>query len=99
MIPIPRDSERRLLPFALYTYGRVEIQFQYLARQPPFDDEQLREEFRQRLNAVEGIAIPTGMLTVRPSIPLAALVPPDALAKFLAVIEWAFDQRTPSTTA
>lgn len=32
MIPVPRERQRRLLPFALYTYGRVEVQFQYLAR-------------------------------------------------------------------
>ena len=28
-----------LFPFALYTYARVEVTFQYMARRPPFDGE------------------------------------------------------------
>lgn len=31
-----RYGDRYLFPFALYTYGRVEISFQYIARRPPF---------------------------------------------------------------
>jgi hypothetical protein len=89
---VNRYGARRLLPFALYTYGRVEVHFQYLARRPPFDDERLREELRQRLNAVEGIDIPTDMLALRPSIPISVLAHGDALVRFLAAMDWAFDQ-------
>lgn len=99
MIPVPRERHRRLLPFALYTYGRVEIQFQYLARQPPFDDERLREELRQRLNVIDGIDIPAEMLTVRPRVSLEVLARDGVLEDFLAVIDWAFAQTLPTHSA
>jgi hypothetical protein len=88
-----RDGDRYLLPFVLYTYGRIEIQFQYMARQPPFDDEQLREQLRQRLNAIDDtINIPAAKLALRPSIPLDVLSHRSNLDEFLAVLNWAFEQ-------
>jgi hypothetical protein len=88
-----RDRDRYLLPFVLYTYGRIEIQFQYMARQPPFDDEQLREQLRQRLNAIDDtISIPAAKLALRPSIPLDVLSHRSNLDEFLAVLNWAFEQ-------
>jgi hypothetical protein len=88
-----RDGDRYLLPFALWTYGRVEIQFQHIASQAPFDDEQLREQLRQRLNAIDhAINIPAAKLNHRPSIPLAVLTHGDNLDHFLAVLNWVFEQ-------
>src|SRR5262249_14945883 len=37
-------------PVTLYPLRSCEIVFQYLATRPPFDDIQIREELRQRLN-------------------------------------------------
>lgn len=42
-----------LWPFMLYTYGRVEIQFQYLLSHPPFDDPARRGELHARLDGLD----------------------------------------------
>jgi hypothetical protein len=75
-------------PFALYGYGRVEIHFQYLGRRPPFDDQALRRELRDRLVAIPGVAIPDDMLTKRPSIPLQLLKEPGALERLTSALDW-----------
>jgi hypothetical protein len=83
---------RYLCPFALYTYGRVEIHFQYLARRPPFSELALRQELRARLNEIPGVAVDESDLEVRPSFPLELLVEPAALERFLAAMAWALAQ-------
>lgn len=88
------DGSVYLWPFALYTYGRIELQFQYIGRRPPFDRREAREELRARLNAISGVRIADGALDARPAVPLAALADEAALATFLSVMEWAFDQAT-----
>lgn len=74
-------------PLALYTYGRVEIQFQYM-RARPFDDEAKRLELLRRLNELEGIEIPEDKTTKRPSIPFATLRKDDTLKRFLETFDW-----------
>ncbi len=51
-----------LWPFMIYTYGRVEIQFQYLLNHPPFDDVAHRRDLRARLDAIDGVDIPPDAL-------------------------------------
>ncbi len=86
------DQPARLFPFVLYTYGRVEVQFEYMRRRAPFDARELREELRRRLNAVSGVAIPPDALDKRPSIQLASLVDEAALDQFLEILDWTFAQ-------
>ncbi len=74
-------------PLALYTYGRVEVQFQHM-RARPFDDENMRLELLRRLNEIDGIQIPEDKITKRPSIPFSALLDGDALERFLEVFDW-----------
>lgn len=88
---IQRGS-RYLWPFALYTYGRVEIHFQYLARRPPFEAVGLREELRRRLNDVPGIQIDETEVELRPSFPLSVLADSAARERFCSTIEWALAQ-------
>ncbi len=81
-------------PFSVGTTsgGSLEVNFQYLARTPPFDDERKREELRSRLNAIQGIEIPPTALRGRPSISLALLADSGILARFLEAMEWVFAQ-------
>lgn len=83
-----------LVPFVLYGYGRVEIGFQYVSHQPPFDDVALRQELRERLNAIDGIQIPPDSLERRPRVELETLAEPQTLEQFLGVMGWVFDQAT-----
>jgi hypothetical protein len=74
-------------PFAIYTYGRVEIQFQHM-KAKPFDDETKRLKLLRRLNEIEGVDIPADKLTKRPSISLSALLSAAALQQFFRAFDW-----------
>jgi hypothetical protein len=73
--------------FSVWTYGRVEIQFQRM-NTPPFDEEQQRKELAQRLTAIVGLSIPEDALKRRPTFGLSLLVEPGGLERFLAVFDW-----------
>jgi hypothetical protein len=85
------DQSRYLWPFVLYTYGRVELQFQHIAKRPPFDDPDRRNELGRRINEIAGVNVPRELLDKRPSIPLD-LLGDDALAQLIETLDWAYDQ-------
>jgi hypothetical protein len=72
----------------VWTYGKIEIQFQYLKEQPPFDDLELRLELRRRLNEIPGVSIPDNAITRRPSVPLAIFADPESLAALKDALDW-----------
>ena len=76
-------------PFAVWTYGRVEIQFQSLKGRPPFEDETLRREFLRRLNQVPGLELPADSISRRPTFDIMLLADPSASARYRDAIEWA----------
>jgi hypothetical protein len=73
---------------SVWTYGRMEVQFQWMKDRPPFDAEAKRQELRNRLNRIPGIDIPADSLALRPRILLSALTEKNALAQFIAVLDW-----------
>lgn len=83
---VHKDVHHQL--FAVYTYGVVEIYFQWYVYKPPFDTEEKRLELWEKLNRLEGVNIPRDGLTRRPSFPLKALAEGDNLARFLAIYDW-----------
>ena len=87
-----QNGGRYLWPFAVFTYGRVEIRFEYMARRPPFSDVQLRDQLRNALNAIPGVDLDEAQLALRPSIDLGLLVEPAARERFLTVMDWCFTQ-------
>jgi hypothetical protein len=87
IIPIvEKQSEWQL--FALWTYGRVEIYFQYNLNKKPFDDPAVRLELLQKLNLIPGVALGQEVITLRPSISLSILRNPVALQKFFEAMDW-----------
>ncbi|MGE0136017.1 MAG: hypothetical protein AB7L91_09735 [Dehalococcoidia bacterium] len=75
-------------PMVLWTYGRVEIQFQHLNRSP-FDAFEARRLLLQKLNDVPGVSLSEDVLTRRPSIPLSLFAAnPAALAAFKEALDW-----------
>lgn len=60
-----RNGAEEHYPVAVYTYGRLEIQFQYLRNKPPFDKAETRHELLSRLNRVPGVQRPPHTLTNR----------------------------------
>ena len=87
-VPVLDHREKGYSIFAVWTYGTVEITFQYYQSWPPFDVEEKRRELLGRLNAIEGVSIPEDAVARRPSIPLAVFADETRLAKFLRVYEW-----------
>jgi len=86
------DASGYLFPFALYTYGRIEVQFQWMLRRPPFDEFQRRVELQLKLNSIPGVEIPDEGLDKRPSISLSVLTNGSSLTAFLSAMAWAFEQ-------
>ncbi len=75
--------------FALWTYGAVEVYFQYLKTKPGFTSDDARKELVRRLNEIPGVDIPADSIARRPSFPILALSEPAAMERFQAALEWA----------
>jgi alkylated DNA nucleotide flippase Atl1 len=96
---IARDKahpEGNIWPAALYPLRSCEIVFQHLARRPPFDDIQMREELRERLNKIRGVDLPASKIELRPAFPLTVLADPAACELFIDVLAWFYQQATGS---
>ena len=78
--------------FAVYTYAKVEIYFQYYKEKLPFTDEAKREELRGRLNRIDGVDIPEEGINRRPSIDLSVLAEGDRIIKFLSIYDWMVEE-------
>lgn len=91
--PMVDHGGEQHLTFAVWTYGRIEVQFRNIMRRTPaFASEAQREALRSRLNSVPGVEIPHDRIAKRPAFPLAALTNKSALARFLEVMDWMVDQ-------
>lgn len=86
-LTIPVAQSKRYL-FAAWTYGAIEIYFQWLKNAAPFDGPK-RREFLARLNSIPEIHLPTDAIERRPSIKLTLLLEPARLRQLLDVLEWA----------
>jgi len=74
--------------FSVWTFGRIEVNFEYLKKGMPFRDEASRRELLDRLNALPGVQITDDKLTKRPSISFDLLRDAEVLNGFLAAMEW-----------
>jgi hypothetical protein len=81
-----RQAENTYYPFAIWTYGRIEIQFHLLRQR--LVPEALIEAFAHRLAEIPGTAIPAETLPRRFPFEMALLRPPEALQQFLETLEW-----------
>jgi hypothetical protein len=86
---LDHDGEKHSV-ISVWTYGRIEIQFQWMKNQPPFDSEAKRQELRERLNRIPGVDIPgdANTLNLRPRIQMSTLRDQPALTQFLEVLDW-----------
>jgi alkylated DNA nucleotide flippase Atl1 len=79
-------------PVTFYPLRSCEVVFQHLAIRPPFDDIQMREELRQRLNKIPGVDLPASKIELRPSFPLTLLADPAARETFTDALSWFHQQ-------
>jgi len=76
---------------SVWTYGRVEVQFQQMGK-PPFGEEAKRLELLRRLNEIQSIDIPADKIRKRPSIPLRLLEDEAVMEQFLNTFDWVIQQ-------
>lgn len=77
-----------LWPIAVYTTGFVEIGFIRM-KSPPFDDFELRHEFRRRINTVPGVDLPEDTIDRRPSIKFSTLAAnPTSVGVLRNALDW-----------
>lgn len=91
-VPCIIHNERCNQLFAVYTYGSVEIYFQHLAVEPPFNREEKRIELLDKLNQIQGVDIQSSMIRRRPSIPIQIFSTNEKIEQFLAVFSWVVDE-------
>ena len=82
-------KEQPYWTIAMWTSGVIEIQFQHMKKSPPFDQESLRQDLRNRLNEATGTDMPVGSIEKRPSISVDLLQGDDEIAGLVDSLNWA----------
>jgi hypothetical protein len=77
---------------SVWTYRRLDVQFQMMQMKPPFSLEAKRLELLHRLNTIPGIEIPPEGMTRCPPISLSVLKDEPVLRKFLATLDWVIQE-------
>ena len=88
--PVFRHAGTSNQLFAVWTYARVETQFQWY--KTPFDSQGKRLELLGRLNEIPGVSLPEDCISKRPSIPMDLLSNDEALAQFKGIFEWFIEE-------
>jgi hypothetical protein len=91
-VPVVEVNGKLHQLFAVYTYGTIEIFFQYYLYKPPFDSISKRKELLSRLNKIGGVKIPEDGINRRPNIQLAVFKNPDALQELLQTFDWVIEE-------
>jgi hypothetical protein len=89
--PIYDNDNGKNFLFAVWSNGRVEIQFRFMSHSP-FDDQEKRKELAQRISEASGVPIPDDRLSKLPSFTLDRLVNPDSYKQFLSAFTWALEE-------
>ncbi|GAA2155337.1 DUF262 domain-containing protein [Actinomadura napierensis] len=66
----------------------VEVPFSPLTTRPPFDDPEVRDQLRRRLNEAPGIDIPAAKLALYPNFPISRLADQPVWDVVVATLDW-----------
>jgi len=86
-VPYFNHNEREHQLFAVWTYGVVEIYFQWYLSKPPFDNIEKRRVILDKLNQINGVSIPPDGINRRPSISMDILAQDNRLEQFIEVLD------------
>jgi hypothetical protein len=73
--------------FRLASVGRLGFYFNYESRKPPFESEELRREWLNRLNSITGVAISESRLSKTPTVNLD-LLDESQMPRMLEILDW-----------
>jgi hypothetical protein len=85
-------QDNRYFLISVWTYGTIEVQFQWMQTKPPFDHEAKRLELLNRLNELPGVSFPSDAINRRPSLGLSTLKNEAVLKKFLDTFDWVIQE-------
>jgi hypothetical protein len=80
-------GSQRIFPFSIWTYGKIEINFQNLMKSP-FGAEEKRRKLLKRLNTIEGVNISADRIALRPTFLLTSVLDERRLEQFFDVMSW-----------
>ncbi len=92
VVPILQLGGYKWRFFYLSTDAQIYVYFQYLQDKPPFDAEEKRLQFLNKVNLIPGVRLPKEVITRYPTISLASLAKGEALERFQEAIEWAISE-------
>jgi hypothetical protein len=73
---------------SVWNNGRIQIEFMYIKREPPFEEEIKRNELRERLNKIDGVSIPADKIGGEPPILPSTFKEEAKLVQFLEILDW-----------
>ena len=71
-----------------YKNPHIQIQFDRLSKRPPFDSDDLRAEFLDKLNEIEGVDMPSTSVSKYPSLRIRLLNDEKELNKLMNTLDW-----------
>ena len=86
-----RPDGTSFYPILLWTYGSIEIQFQWMKGKPYFDAMDHRRDLMHRLNRISGVSITEADLNKRPTIALNSITSDVSLEQLFAILNWMVD--------
>jgi len=92
LFPILDYRDKHYLLFTIWTYGRVQIQFQMIRKNLPFSDEQKSMELLRRFNEIPAVSLTSDTINRYPSIPLLLLRDDAMLNQFLGIFDWVIQE-------
>lgn len=73
---------------SVWNNGRIQIEFMYIKREPPFEEEIKRNELRERLNKIDGVSIPADKIGGEPPILPSTFKDEANFVQFLEILDW-----------
>ena len=86
-----RPEGSSFYPILLWTYGRIEFQFQLMKGKPYFDAMDHRRDLMHRLNGISGVSITEADLDKRPAIALRSITSDVSLKRLVSILDWVVD--------
>jgi len=88
MILVVRPPPNGCVFVSIWSYGKIEIDFQYVRRSPAFQEDETRREVIRKFNQIPGVSIDEASHSLRPNLPLALFVDDPARRDLFAILSW-----------
>lgn len=88
LVPVIDKGDMSFFPFTIWTYGKIEINFQWDKERKPFDDIKNRKHILEKLSEIKGIVVPESKIDKRPSFNIELLGAKSEFDKFLRIYDW-----------